>query len=471
MVIVGAGEVGPCGTARTRFAFEVDERLSDAAVLELAWVTGRIAFEESGRGGRWVDLETGDEVALSEVGERYREAVTEGLGIRFTEPAITGFDAEASPVLATAWLDRDYTFAVDGKGEADDFLRADPDKTAIRYDAEGERWLVTRQQGAEIRLPKQVTLSRRVLGMIPTGFDFARWGVPKEMVENVDRTALFNLISTVDAFINAGLTPEELLRWVHPARVANTQSSGFGGMRSLQRMYLDHLLGQEPAKRCAAGDADQRRRQLRRAELRRQLWADGSPGRRLRDGGGVRRRRHGQDLGRQGGLRGGRRLRRRRCRRRHRLRRHERHLPDRQDVGDGLAAERDVTRQRCAATRLRRSPGRRHGAPSAGRCRAGVGAARAAGSWHLPAATPTAFTRACPPLGWGRSPWRPATASRRWPRRWPTTAWAPTTSRSSTSTTPRRTPMIRTRTSCTTPSSARWDARRATRFGPSRRRR
>ena len=65
------------------------------------------------------------------------------------------------------------------------------------------------------------------------------------MQETVDRLTLFNLVATVDAWISAGLTPAELLRHLHPARVGNTQSSGIGGMRSLARLYIDPVLTEE----------------------------------------------------------------------------------------------------------------------------------------------------------------------------------------------------------------------------------
>ena len=45
VVIVGAGEVGPVGSARTRFEMEVEDHLSPAGVLELAWTTGLIVWE------------------------------------------------------------------------------------------------------------------------------------------------------------------------------------------------------------------------------------------------------------------------------------------------------------------------------------------------------------------------------------------------------------------------------------------
>ncbi|MET0994180.1 MAG: fatty acid synthase subunit beta domain-containing protein, partial [Mycobacterium sp.] len=46
VVIVGGAELGPFGSSRTRFEMEVDDELSAAGVLELAWTTGLIKWED-----------------------------------------------------------------------------------------------------------------------------------------------------------------------------------------------------------------------------------------------------------------------------------------------------------------------------------------------------------------------------------------------------------------------------------------
>lgn len=245
VVIVGMGELGPCGTSRTRFELEVDGKLSPAGVLELAWMTGLIHFDNNSRVGVWKDTETGDEVSESKIAARYYEAVQKRVGIRMTEPETSGFDPSATPILTSVFLEQDFTFPVTSAEEAQSFVKAEPDSTRASYDAESDSWRVTRLAGSEIRVPRQAKLSRRVAGQIPTGFDFSRYGIPQDMIDSVDRVSLFNLIATVDAFVSAGLSPEELMRWVHPARVANTQGSGIGGMQSIKRLYLDHLLGKE----------------------------------------------------------------------------------------------------------------------------------------------------------------------------------------------------------------------------------
>ena len=51
MVIVGGAEIGPYGSSRTRFEMEVDNELSAAGVLELAWTTGLIRWEDERQPG------------------------------------------------------------------------------------------------------------------------------------------------------------------------------------------------------------------------------------------------------------------------------------------------------------------------------------------------------------------------------------------------------------------------------------
>ncbi len=244
VVIVGAGEVGPFGSARPRFEIETEDSLSSAGVLELAWMTGLVRWEPGPPSG-WIDVETEEAVQETEIKARYESTVRKQSGIRFIEPETAGYDPERAPVLAKVWLERDFSFPVTSEQEARSFLQNDPENTRAHYDPQSDRWTVTRLAGTEVRVPREVDFDRSVAGIVPRGFDPARYGVPAEMVETLDRATIFNLISTADAFLSAGLTPEELYTWIHPSRVGNTQGSGIGGMQSLHRLYLDHILGQE----------------------------------------------------------------------------------------------------------------------------------------------------------------------------------------------------------------------------------
>lgn len=245
VVIVGAGELGPYGSSRTRFEMEVDEELSAAGVLELAWVTGLVEWENEPKPG-FYDVESGELVPESEIADRYHDAVVERCGIRRYADDGAMIDNTA-PLMTSVFLDKDLSFVVGSEAEARAFVDSDPENTVAAVDAESGDWTVTRKAGTEIRVPRKAKLTRTVGGQIPTGFDVTRWGIPADMADAVDRVGLWNIVSTVDAFLTGGFTPSELLRWVHPSMVANTQGTGMGGMTSMRSLYIDTLLGENRA--------------------------------------------------------------------------------------------------------------------------------------------------------------------------------------------------------------------------------
>lgn len=247
VVVVGAGELGPCGSARTRFEFEVDDRLSAAGVLELAWSTGLVTWENEPKPG-WYDTASGDYVEESALFDRYHDEVTSRCGIRRyrADGQLIADDDQAvvTPLLTSVFLDRDLAFVVRSEAEARTFHAADPDHTVITPVENSSDWQVIRKAGTEIRVPRRVKLTRTVGGQIPDGWDPTRWGISPDMARSVDRVALWNVVCTVDAFISSGFSPAELMQWVHPALVANTQGTGMGGMSSMRSLYLDNLLGE-----------------------------------------------------------------------------------------------------------------------------------------------------------------------------------------------------------------------------------
>ena len=221
---------------------EVDNELSAAGVLELAWTTGLVKWEDDPTPG-WYDTETGDLVDEGELVERYHDTVIERVGIReFVDDGAIDPD-HASPLLVSVFLDKDFTFVVSSEAEARPFVDFDPEHTVIAPVPDSGDWQVTRKAGTEIRVPRKTKLSRTVGAQIPTGFDPMVYGVTPDMVSSIDRLALWNLVTTVDAFLSAGFTPAELMRWVHPSLVASTQGTGMGGMTSMQTMYHGNLLG------------------------------------------------------------------------------------------------------------------------------------------------------------------------------------------------------------------------------------
>ncbi|QNH96260.1 type I polyketide synthase [Corynebacterium anserum] len=250
IVIVGLGEVGAWGSGRTRCEAEYgiqpdgSAELTAAGVLELAWMTGLLTWKDSPQAG-WYD-QNDQMVEEADIYDRYRDEVVARSGVRtFVEDAAIHNDGDEphSPLSVEMFLDRDVTFTVDSEEDAKAYVEADPQFTRAS-EVEGE-WQVTRLTGARARVPRRATLARIVGGQFPTDFDPARWGIPQDMVESMDRMAVWNLVTTVDAFLSAGFSPAELLEAVHPTDVAMTQGTGFGGMTSMRKLFLDRFMGEE----------------------------------------------------------------------------------------------------------------------------------------------------------------------------------------------------------------------------------
>ena len=261
------------------------------------------------------------------------------------------------------FLDKDLSFVVGSEAEAQAFVESDPENTTATVSAESGDWTVTRRAGTEIRVPRKMKLTRSVGGQIPTNFDVTKWGIPADMADSVDRVGLWNIVATVDAFLTGGFTPSELLRWVHPSLVANTQGTGMGGMTSMRSLYIDTLLGEN-----RPNDILQEALPNVIAAHVVQSYVGGygamvHPVARLRHGSGIRRRRRRQDPTRQGAVGCCRRVRRSEHGRHHRLRRHVGHCQDRGHACQGHRGSPLLAGQRSSPRRIRRVGRRRNDSP------------------------------------------------------------------------------------------------------------
>ena len=250
IVIVSVGELGPWGSGRTRTRAELGIHsdgtvdLSAGAVLELAWNMGLLTWADSPKPG-WYDTD-GNLVPEEDIAERYHDEVVARSGIRpFEEGMGNDYKDGADEEEAEVFLDHDVTFSVPTREVAAEYVKLDEVHTTIAPDEESGEWNVTRHAGSMIRVPRRATMTRTVGGQFPKGFDPTRWGIPASMVGDVDKIALWNIVTTVDAYLGAGFTPAEILESIHPSLVASTQGTGFGGMMSMRKLYLDRFLNHE----------------------------------------------------------------------------------------------------------------------------------------------------------------------------------------------------------------------------------
>ncbi len=241
-VVVGYGEVSPWGSSRTRWSAEADERLSLDALRELAWMTGMVECDAA---GALIDKATKKPVTALDLRRNYEPLLRKNAGIRLVVgAAMHGFDPAEQRRHSEVVVDEPMAFTVASAEHAERYRSADPEHIKLEA-TEGGAVRVRCERGARVRVSTTASLRRRVVGQVPDGWDATRYGVPKAMVEQVDRVTLYNLVATVEAFLAAGLEPEELYEHLHITRVATTQSSGIGGMQKLRRLYHDPMLDRE----------------------------------------------------------------------------------------------------------------------------------------------------------------------------------------------------------------------------------
>ncbi|MDL1873477.1 hypothetical protein FBR05_14950, partial [Deltaproteobacteria bacterium PRO3] len=248
VVVAGFGEVGPYGGARTRWEMESKGEFSLEGNIELAWMMGLIKYHNGqGKDGKpytgWVDAKTSEPVADHEVKKKYEEQILGHTGIRLVEPGLfEGYDPHRKMFLREVVLTRDmHPVEVGSKEEADHFKLQHGEKVDV-YEKSGQ-WYIQLKEGATLSVPKALAFNRFVAGQIPTGWDPARYGVPKDIIDQVDPTTLYTLVSTVEALVSAGITdPYEFYQYVHVSEVGNTTGGGMGGMRSIHRSFFERKL-------------------------------------------------------------------------------------------------------------------------------------------------------------------------------------------------------------------------------------
>ncbi|EGD95623.1 hypothetical protein TESG_03094 [Trichophyton tonsurans CBS 112818] len=116
----------------------------------------------------------------------------------------------------------------------------------IRRTSKPDIYCVRILKGARIFIPRAMKFSHTVAGLIPTGWDTRTYGIPEEIITQVDRVTIFTLVCTVEALISAGITdPYELYQYIHVSDVAICIGSGIGGISSLGKMFSGRFMDKD----------------------------------------------------------------------------------------------------------------------------------------------------------------------------------------------------------------------------------
>lgn len=248
VVVTGFAEVGPWGNSRTRWEMEAYGEFSLEGCVEMAWIMGLIKNFNGPIKGKpysgWVDAKSGDPVDDKDIKTKYEKFILEHSGIRLIEPELfDGYDPNKKQLLHEVVIEEDLEPFEASKETAEEFKREHGDKVEIFEIPDSDQYTVRLKKGAGLWIPKALRFDRLVAGQIPTGWDAKRYGVPEDIISQVDPVALFVLVSVAEALLSSGITdPYEFYKYVHVSEVGNCVGSGMGGAGALRGMHRDRYL-------------------------------------------------------------------------------------------------------------------------------------------------------------------------------------------------------------------------------------
>ncbi|KAK4542587.1 3-oxoacyl-[acyl-carrier-protein] synthase [Oleoguttula mirabilis] len=247
VVVTGFSEVGPWGNSRTRWEMEAYGQFSLEGCVEMAWVMGLIKNHNGPLKGKsysgWVDSKTGEPVDDKDIKPKYEKHILDHSGIRLIEPELfNGYDPKKKQLLQEIQIQEDLDPFEASKETAEEFKREHGDKVEI-FELESGEYQVRLKKSATLLIPKALRFDRLVAGQIPTGWDAKRYGVPDDIISQVDPVTLYVLVSTAEALLCSGITdPYEFYKYVHISEVGNCIGSGIGGTTALRGMYKDRFM-------------------------------------------------------------------------------------------------------------------------------------------------------------------------------------------------------------------------------------
>lgn len=248
VVVTGFAEVGPWGNSRTRWEMEAYGEFSLEGCVEMAWMMGLIKNHNGPIKGQpysgWVDTKSGEPVDDKDVKQKYEKFILEHSGIRLIEPELfKGYDPNKKQLLHEVVIEEDLDPFEASKETAEEFKREHGDKVEVFEIPESGEYTVRLKKGAALWIPKALRFDRLVAGQIPSGWDPKRYGIPDDIITQVDPVTLFVLVSTVEALLSSGITdPYEFYKYVHVSEVGNCVGSGMGGATALRGMHKDRYL-------------------------------------------------------------------------------------------------------------------------------------------------------------------------------------------------------------------------------------
>ncbi|KAL5049032.1 3-oxoacyl-synthase [Aspergillus fruticulosus] len=250
-VVVGYSELGPWGNARTRWEIEHRGDFSLEGYIEMAWIMGLIKHVDGQVKGQpyvgWVDADTESPIQDNEVPQKYHRHIMSHAGLRLIKPTkLDSYDPSRKELLHEVAVEEDLAPFETSRSTAEAFKLRHGDCVTLQPVADSDNCRVHIKKGAILMIPKAVPFDQVVAGRIPEGWDPARYGIPEDIVQQVDVTTLYALCCVSEAFLSAGIKdPYEIYQHIHVSELANCLGSGGGPMKVIQNMYRDRFLDRQ----------------------------------------------------------------------------------------------------------------------------------------------------------------------------------------------------------------------------------
>ncbi|KAK6822504.1 hypothetical protein PG987_014049 [Apiospora arundinis] len=253
VVAVGFGEISPCGSARTRWEAECSDTFSVDGCVELAWIMGLIKYHNGPLKGKdycgWLEVESSSPITDAEVKTKYQSHIVEHTGIRIIEKQehdLTAPDQEQT--LHEIAVTEDLAPFDVSLETAQDLKREHGDKVVITEKDDGQ-FSATLKAGTTLLIPKAFHFRNAVGAQVPAGWNPRAYGIPEDIITQVDPITLYALVATVEAFLSAGITdPYELYDHVHVSELGNAVGASLGGLKSLHEMFKRRYLDRQVQK-------------------------------------------------------------------------------------------------------------------------------------------------------------------------------------------------------------------------------
>ncbi|KAI0011634.1 3-oxoacyl-reductase [Xylariaceae sp. FL0662B] len=244
VVVVGFSELGPWGSSRTRWQMESLGKLTQDGLTEMAWMMGLVKHHDCLVDGKpyvgWLDAKSGNSVQEDDFATRYGEYIMTHSGIRAVEAeTLDGYDPARKELLHEVVLDDDLPPFDTSETLAQAFQLRHGDRVNIfQKDSGSGSWTVTIKRGATFLVPKSTSSHQSVAAQVPKGWNAATYGIPEDVISQVDPVTLYALCCVCEAMFSAGIEdPFELYKYIHVSELANCIGSGAGGLKSMRDMY------------------------------------------------------------------------------------------------------------------------------------------------------------------------------------------------------------------------------------------